>query len=134
VAQRKEREATEAGDAARAVGDELEDGVVAEGVVVVLVKVAGQDTLDAAADHLQEGVLGEAAVAGVVERVREGSGEPDALIELADGQQPGIAGELARGRLNDQRCAEEVEDLLPGGWYTQRLPLGLPTGPDALTG
>jgi hypothetical protein len=89
---------------------------VAEGVVVVLVRVAGQDTVDAAADYRQEGMLGEALVAGVVERVREGPGEPDALIELADGQQPGIAGELARRRFEDKRGTEKVLDLWPGRW------------------
>jgi hypothetical protein len=40
-------------------------------------------------------VLGQIRVAGVVQGVREGPGEPDALIELADGQQAGVAGELA---------------------------------------
>lgn len=102
--------------------------------MVVLVLVAGQDAVDATADHFQEGVLGEIGVAGVVEDGGEGLDEPNAPIELANGQQPGIAGRLARGRLHDQRRAEEVEDLLPGGWYTQRLPPWLRTGPDALTG
>ena len=31
-------------------------------------------------------------------------------------EQPGIAGELACGRLNDERRAEEVEDLGPDTW------------------
>jgi hypothetical protein len=31
-------------------------------------------------------VLGEVGVAGVVEGVGEGPGEPDALVELADGK------------------------------------------------
>src|SRR6266545_4477325 len=75
-----------------AVGDELEDGIAAQGVVVVLVLVAGEDAVDAAANHLQEGVFGEV---GVVEGVGEGPGEPDALIRLADGEQAGVAGELA---------------------------------------
>src|SRR5262249_17982266 len=39
-----------------AVGEQLEDGVGAQGVVVVLVFVVGEDAVDAAADHLQEGV------------------------------------------------------------------------------
>jgi hypothetical protein len=99
-----------------AVGDELEDGVVAQGVVVVLVLIARQDTVDAGADHLQEGVLGQARVAGVVEGLGEGPGEPDALVELADGEQPGVAGELARRRLDDQRGAEKIQDLGPDTW------------------
>jgi hypothetical protein len=79
-----------------AVGDDLEDGAGAEGVVVVLVLVAGQDAVDAGADHRQEGVLGQLRVAGVVESVGESPREPDALIELADGQEPGVAGKLPR--------------------------------------
>jgi hypothetical protein len=58
----------------RAVGDELEDGVGAEGVVVVLVLLAGEDAVDPGPDHLQERMLGEVGVAGVVEGVREGPG------------------------------------------------------------
>ena len=51
--------------------------------------------IDPGADHLQEGVLGQVRVAGVVEAVGEGPGEADALVELADGKQPCVAGELA---------------------------------------
>jgi hypothetical protein len=65
-------------------------------VVVVLVFVASQDAVDAAADHLQEGMLGKVRVAGVVESIGKSSREADALIELADGQEPGVAGELTR--------------------------------------
>ena len=99
-----------------AAGDELEDGVGAQGVMVVLVRVAGQDAVDPAADHLQEGVLGQVGVAGIIEGRGEGPGEPDALVELADGEQPGVAGELAGRRLDDERRGEEVQDLRPGGW------------------
>jgi hypothetical protein len=51
----------------RAVGHELEDRIGAEGVVVVLVLVAGQDAVDVGANLLQEGVLGEVGVPGVIE-------------------------------------------------------------------
>jgi hypothetical protein len=59
----------------------------------------------------QEGVLGGGGVTGVIEGLCEGTREPDVLVELADGEQPGIAGELARRRLDDERRAEEVQDL-----------------------
>jgi hypothetical protein len=39
-------------------------------------------------------MLHEVVVAGVIEGSGEGSGEPDALVELAEGEQPGVAGEL----------------------------------------
>jgi hypothetical protein len=68
----------------RAVGNEFEDGVGPEGVVVVLDLVAGQDAVDAGADHRQKGVLGEVGVAGIVEDVSEGPGQADALVELPD--------------------------------------------------
>jgi len=73
---------------AQAVGEELEDGVGAAGGVVVLVRVAGQDAVDAAADHLQEGVLGEVGVARVVQGVSESPGASDVFVELADGSSP----------------------------------------------
>jgi hypothetical protein len=60
---------------------------------------------------LQEGVHAEVGIAGVVDRSGEGLGEADALIKLADRQQLGVAGELSRRRLDDERDAEEVEDL-----------------------
>jgi hypothetical protein len=60
------------------------------------------------------------SVAVVVQGVREGPGEPDAIVERADGEQPGVAGELPRRRLDDRRRAEEVQDLWPGSWYTHR--------------
>jgi hypothetical protein len=38
----------------------------------------------------------EVKVAGVIERVGEGPGQANALVELADGEQPGVAGQLTR--------------------------------------
>ncbi len=43
----------------RAVGEEFEDGVGAEGVVVVRVRVPGQDAEDAGPHHLRDGVVDE---------------------------------------------------------------------------
>jgi hypothetical protein len=97
-----------------AAGEELEDGVGAEGVVVVLVRVAGQDAVDPRADHLQEGVRGEAGVARVVQGVGDGPGQADTLVERADGEQAGVPGERAWRRLDDKRGDEKVVDLWPG--------------------
>jgi len=43
--------------------------------------------------------------AGVIQRLSEGPGEPDALVELAERHQPGVAGELTWPRLDDERGA-----------------------------
>src|SRR5262249_13509314 len=117
-----------------AVGDELEDGVGAEGVVVVLVRVAGEDAVGPGANHLQEGVIDQVGVAGVVQGVGEGPGKSDALVELADGEQPGITGELTGRGFDDDRRAEEIEVLWPGGWYTHRLSPGEGKRPAGSTG
>jgi hypothetical protein len=37
-------------------------------------------------------------------------------LELAEAQQPGFAGELARRWREDDRRAAEVRDLGPAGW------------------
>jgi hypothetical protein len=69
-------------------------------------------------------VLDSFRIAGVIEGVAEGPGEPDALVELADGEQPCVAGELAGRRLGHERRTEEVQDLWPGGGYTHGLSPG----------
>jgi hypothetical protein len=75
-----------------------------------------EDAVDAGPDHLQERVLGEVGIAGVVQGLGEGPGQADALVERADGQQPGVAGQLARRRLDDQRRAEKIQDVGPDIW------------------
>jgi hypothetical protein len=74
--------------------------------------------IDADADHFQEAVLGAVGIAGVIKCLGKSPGQADVLIELADGKQSGIAGELAVRWLDHERRAEKVEDLWPGGWYT----------------
>ena len=48
---------------------------------------------------------------GVGEGIGEGPGQADALVELADGEQPAVAGQLARRRLENERGGEEIKDL-----------------------
>jgi hypothetical protein len=67
----------------RAAGDELEDRIGAEGVVVVLVRIASEDAEDAGPDHLRERVGDEVGVAWVVQRGGEPRGQADALVELS---------------------------------------------------
>jgi hypothetical protein len=63
--------------------------------VVVLVLVAGEDAKYAGSDYLREAMLREVGVAGGVQGVGEVPSETDALVKLADGEQPGVTGELA---------------------------------------
>jgi hypothetical protein len=84
----------------RAAGEELEDRVGGQGVVVVLVLVTGQDAEDTGADHFREGVLGQLRIAGVVQRRGELSGQPDAFVELPQRQQAGVGGERGVGHLD----------------------------------
>jgi hypothetical protein len=72
--------------------------------MVVLVFVARQDAIDAGPDHLQIGMLGQVGVAGIVQGSSKCLCQPDALVELADGKQSSVAGELAHRRLDHQRC------------------------------
>src|SRR6516225_6819916 len=66
------------------------NSVVSRGVLWVSLETSFDaiSVIDAGADHIQEGVTRKVGVAGVVERFGGGPGEPEALVELADGQQP----------------------------------------------
>ena len=76
-----------------------------------------RNAVDAGLDHLSEAVLGEVRVAGIIEGIGKGPGQADALVELADGEQPGITGELTLGWLDDQRqqLADRVRVALVDG-------------------
>ena len=87
----------------RAIGDEFEDRIGAEGVVVVLVFVAGEDAEDTHADHVEEGVFDASGIAGIVECVGERYAEADTVIELSQGEQTGIGGERGVGKLDLDR-------------------------------
>jgi hypothetical protein len=84
--------------------------------VAVLVLEASEDAEDTGADHLQEAVLRDVGVAGGAQISSKCLCEPEALVELPDREQAGVAGQLARRRLDDERRAEEVEDLEPDPW------------------
>ena len=50
-------------------------------------------------------MLYESRIPGVVQGTREGPGEPRALVELADEQQPALARELPSRLLDDERVS-----------------------------
>ena len=72
-------------------GDELEDGIRAQGVVVVLILVIGEDAIDPLPHHGGERLSDEGGDAGVIERGGELIGEADLLVELPHGKESGIA-------------------------------------------
>ena len=115
--------AGEVGVVGESVGEELEDGVRPQGVVVVLVLVIGEDAVDPLADHAQERLPGERRVAGVVEGGGELLGEPDPLVELPDHQQPAIAGQPRRRCFHDDRqIGMKPQDKLPRRLSTHPTP------------
>ena len=107
---RERRLAGEVGVVGQAVGDELEDGVRPQRVVVVLILVVGQDAVDPLPNHGQQRVLDEGGIPPVLEGGGELLGEPDPLVELADRQQPGVTRERGGRKLDlDRPRGEEIE-------------------------
>jgi hypothetical protein len=101
----------------RASGDQLEDGIGTQRVVVVLVPVAGQDAEDPRAEHVGERVLDEVGVTRVVEHGGELLRQADAFVELSERQQTGVGGERGAGDLDrDGQGPEKVEREQGGGW------------------
>jgi RNA polymerase sigma factor (TIGR02999 family) len=81
-------------------------------------------TVIGGADHLQEGMLGPFRVAGVGPRgggegVRQGPVSPIGSSNGRMGNSPALVGWPGAGSRTSQR-AKTVQDLRPGGWYTQR--------------
>jgi hypothetical protein len=81
---REGRLAGEVGILGKPIGDELEDGIGPQGVVIVLVFVIGEDAIDPLSHHAQQGLLGEEGIASVVESGCDLLGELGPLVELAD--------------------------------------------------
>jgi hypothetical protein len=78
--------------------------------VVVLVLVVGQDAIDSLPNHGEQGLLDKDRIAPVFQRRAELLGKPNPLIELSDGQQPGISGHRGRGKFDvNWPRREEIE-------------------------
>jgi hypothetical protein len=103
--------AGQVGVGGQAAGNEFEDGFGAQGVVVVLIFVAGEDAVEAGTEHFEDGVLDEPGVAGVVEGGSKVPGEAELFVELADREQPGIAAETGIAGLDDDGAVgEKIEE------------------------
>jgi hypothetical protein len=103
------RLAGQVGIVGRAIGNELEDRIGPQGIVIVLVFVTGQNAEDAHANHFEERVLDVLLIAWVVEGGSELGGQADAFVELSQRQQTSIGGERVVGNLNlDWSRAKEI--------------------------
>jgi hypothetical protein len=83
------------------LGDELEDRIVAQGVVIVAVLIAGEDAEDPLAEH------GHQRLVPLGRRIGQASGHtrrvPPAVIKLAERQQSGVGSQLPGDRLDQHR-------------------------------
>ncbi|HEY7157425.1 MAG TPA: AGE family epimerase/isomerase [Gemmataceae bacterium] len=72
-------------------------------------------------DRRHGGYYAKVSDAGEVKDPRKHVATRAAPCRTGGWEQPGVAGELARRRLDHERYAEEVQDLQPSGWYTPRM-------------
>ena len=107
----------------RTTGHQLEDGVMAEGILVVLVLVVGEDAVDAGADHVQEGVVDLVGIAADIEGCGESMGQTDVGIELAHQEGSRIAGTSRSRRLDEDGQAKEIEAVSLDRLYPHSWPL-----------
>jgi hypothetical protein len=71
------------------------EGVAAEHVVIVLVRVVRQNAIDPHPDHFQERMVDPSLVASIGQRLGQSPGQPNPLVQLAKRQQPRVAGNWA---------------------------------------
>jgi len=108
--------------------DGLEDRVVPQAGVVVGVGVTGQEPEQPLADDRRQNVLDLAALAVVVENLGDGGRPPEAMVQLADGQQSGVGADEPAVKIRDDGFTpKEVEGKLCWtGCHTKAsLPHGL---------
>ena len=81
------------------IGDDLQQRIVAQAVGVVGVFVAGDDLVDALPQQSERIVLHAVVLPRIAEQLGQFAGQLMALIEGPQGQQAGIAGDLAAGKI-----------------------------------
>ena len=96
----------------QAIGEQLEDGIRPQGVMIVLIFVAGEDAEQATADHLQRGVIGIAT--RVVELLCKALGQLLLLVPLPKDQQASVRRNILVDRLHTNRfLGQKIEHQLP---------------------
>jgi len=81
------------------IGDDLQERIVTQAVGVVGVFVSGDDLVEALPQQRQRVVLNAILVPRIAEQLGQLAGQTMALIEGAQGQKTGIAGNLAAGKI-----------------------------------
>ena len=72
------------------VGQDLKEGIVAQGLGVVAVGVTGQELIDLLSEQGLDGVMDELGGAGVGESLGQVGDDPQRLLQGADGEQSGV--------------------------------------------
>ena len=81
------------------IGDDLQHGIVAQTLSIIGVFVTGDDLVDALPHQLQRVVTDAVVLPRVAEQRGQIAGQMMALVEGAQGQQAGIAGDLPAGKI-----------------------------------
>src|SRR5208337_5499885 len=81
------------------IGDDLQERIVTQSVGVVGVFVSGDDLVEALPQQRQRVVLNAILVPRIAEQLGQLAGQTMALIEGAQGQKTGIAGDLPTGKI-----------------------------------
>jgi len=81
------------------IGDDLQHRIVAQAVGIVRVFVAGHDLVDALSQQFERVVTDAVIFPRIAEQRGQIAGQMMALVEGAQGQQAGVAGDLAPGKI-----------------------------------
>ncbi|SRR6266566_1354782 len=113
------------------IGDDLQQRVVAQAVGIVGIFVSGNDLIEALPQQCQRVVLEAMALTRIAEELGQITGQVMALIEGAQRQKTGVAGDLSAGKisLNGLLSVEGEKQL----WYTVCHVVDAPKGSAGFT-
>jgi hypothetical protein len=92
------------------IGDDLQEGIVAQPVGVVGVFVSGDDLVEALPQQRQRVVLNAIAVPRIAEQLGQITGQTMALIKSPQGQKTGITGDLTARKIGADRLIPVEEE------------------------
>ena len=102
----------------RAAGNDLEDRVMPECIVIVLIFVISENPENARPCHFEKRMSGVPGIPRVLQSVRELPREPQRFIKFPYRKQPRIGRQLSIRSLNDDRFTSDKPQrtLLDGRW------------------